>query len=333
VRANDEEDGDSSRLGMKVRVKKNFGEEFLLSSSETLAKMLSDRELSDFLPTLTPGAQNAIYAASFAWGYENAAKCVKGVMKSEEVKNALEGEDKSRAVMESMKSQAHSSQSETQREVSSFVWSYYNEGLKESQAHGSKSEHMTSKAATEQQAIATPLSAREAASLSVSFEAHAPALLYCAAAQQAAEEEKERHIIEAKRSELVRIITNRQEKAAAGAKVKVEEEAEKIALERREGLVREYEKIERDLKEAVKALDAFSGTNFERFKRVCDMLPEELALALLAKEKGFERRGALRAQLVKWIAFARKGKRQISSISAGRLLKLAALSSLLRLGK
>lgn len=92
-----------SHFGVRNR-KKNFSEDAEALSvivDSVAAEMLSpqavskDKDVSDFVSTLTPGAQNAIRAASFAWGYENASKYVKNAMKLDEVKNADNADRKS----------------------------------------------------------------------------------------------------------------------------------------------------------------------------------------------------------------------------------------------
>ena len=117
--------------------------EFASQISE-IAKQFRDHGLSDFISTLTPGAQNAIYAASFAWGYENAARYVRSAMKLTEVKDAGDSEERSRALVENMVKQA-SSHSEKDSEISRAVWSFYNDDMKETQVQSARSETITNK--------------------------------------------------------------------------------------------------------------------------------------------------------------------------------------------
>lgn len=343
VKSKGDEEGDSSSVGIRVRAKKKG--EFRLPEAAPpmflLEGMFKEREVADFISTLTPGVQNAIYASSFAWGYENASRCIKDAMKVGEVKNASDTDDRSRAFLDSMKQQSASGASGKSREVSNFVWSYYNEGLKESQAESAKSESVSEKSAFEQhEGMQVPLTAQDAVALSLSGGIHSPSILYCAAAQQAIEEERKRQEGEIKRGELIRLMHSEEKRAEESkilerkpAEAKAAEEAEELALQRREEIVREYARAERELREAIRVLDGFSGPAKARLRRIAAMLPSGLARALLENEKGFSRRNALRAQLLKWIAFSRKGKKSLLSMPSSRLLKLVSLSSILRLGK
>jgi len=343
IKSKDDEESSGSSVGVKVRAKKkeDIGRPSVLPPTYLLEKAFEDKEVAEFVSSLTPGMQNAIYAASFALGFENSSKCVKSAMKAEEVRSAVAPEVKSQAVAESIKSQATSAPSEKQREVSNFVWSYYNEGLRESQAQVSNSESLSEKIQVEQpeqQAIHVPLSAREAVSLSIAGGSQSPSLIYCAAAMQAVEAEKEQRAAETKRGELLRITHNQHIEDAKvislpPAEIKVAQAVEMLATERREELVREYGKMERDLVNAAKLLEELPGTSKEKLGAIAALLPDELARTLLSREKGMSRRGALRAQLVKWIAFSRNGKKSLISMPASKLLKLAALSSLLKLGR
>src|SRR3989338_4867287 len=167
-----EEEG--SRIGMKVRrrVRRSLlgTDEEIEAALSKIEKSFREEGISGFISTLTPGTQNAIYAASFVWGYENAAKYVKNAMKVEEVKNAADAVGKSRAVVESIQSQA-SGPAEKNRETSSFVWSFYNEDLKETQAQAGVTENLSqkekAKAEEELEKVRVPLSAQEAAAMAV----------------------------------------------------------------------------------------------------------------------------------------------------------------------
>ena len=204
VKSKDDEESGGTSMGVKLRAKKkeNYGPKDILPPAYLLEKAFDDKEVAEFVSSLTPGMQHAIYAASFSMGFENSAKCVKNAMKAEEVKNSAEPAAKSQAVAENIKSQASNAPTEKQREVSNFVWSYYNENLKESQAEVSKSESLSetiNTGQTVQQEISIPHSAREAVALSVAGESHTPSLIYCAASMQVIDEEKEKQAAETKR--------------------------------------------------------------------------------------------------------------------------------------
>jgi len=104
---------ENKRFGMKVGKSVDFLAAAMAMPDEQFAgalvsidKAFKARGISDFMGTLTPGAQNAIYASSFVWGYENAAKYVQNAMKLDEVKNAANEAERSKIVVESVQQQA-----------------------------------------------------------------------------------------------------------------------------------------------------------------------------------------------------------------------------------
>ncbi|MFA6489305.1 MAG: hypothetical protein WCT52_01355 [Candidatus Micrarchaeia archaeon] len=319
-------------------------------ASEMLSphKVARDKEADEFVSTLTPGAQNAIHAASFAWGYENATKYLKNAMKLEEVKNADNMVEKSKAVIESMSVQA--GQNEKSSEVSKFVWGYYNEDLKDTQAQSGKSEAITEKSRAGEaekeherqqenmrQSLSTP--AQEAVVSSICAETLSPALIYCAGAHQEAEFMQEQRMAEQKREELAKLISPEHVKAAHRAGTG-EEKAREIAVEsaalalaRRDEEMAEFEKAEKQLKGAISAIDKFPEGEREIPKKIAAMLPAEIARYIIAHEKKLARRKALRAQLSKWAAFSLASRKALAAMPSPRLIKLASLSSFLRLGK
>ncbi|MEM2138456.1 MAG: hypothetical protein QW568_05185, partial [Candidatus Anstonellaceae archaeon] len=198
-------DEDSMHMGVRIRAIHDFlnihlgiepaagVQKSLEANISATEKAFKEKGVSQFMETLTPGAQNAIYAASFVWGYENAIKYLKNAMKVEEVKNAEYPAERSHAVVESVTAQAQD-HSEKFAETSKFVWSFYNEDLKETQAQVAKSETITGKSShkgAEQQAIpalAVPMSSQEAVAASLSQGSHNPSVLYCTSVEQAAED-------------------------------------------------------------------------------------------------------------------------------------------------
>ena len=317
------------------------------------AEMLSPRQVErdsvadNFASTLTPGAQNAIHAASFAWGYENATRYLKNAMKLEEVKNADNAVEKSKAVIESMSAQA--GQNEKTSEVSKFVWGYYNEDLKDTQAQAGKSESLSEKskvgdAQKEQdeqqlqvrQSLQSP--SAEAVGNSICAGTLSPTLIYCAEAHQEAEYAQEQREEGQKREELARLITPERMQAARGGTspdkaVTLAAETERIALARRDEELKEFEKAERSLDEAIKTLDHLPGGDKNAAKKIASMLPAELARFIIINEKRLAKRRDLRAQLSKWAAFSSSGRKALHAMPASRLIKLVSLSSFLKLGK
>ena len=344
---NSDSNPENSRFGMRNR-KRSFSEEAAQSLSVIVdgvaAEMLSpskvtrDKAVEDFASTLTPGAQNAIHAASFAWGYENAMKYVKNAMKLDEVKNADKDVEKSKAVIESMTVQA--GQNEQSETVSKFVWGYYNEDLKDTQAQAGKTETFIEKnrdaeKEKEQQRIQMPLSAPEAVASSICLGTLSPSLLYCADAQQGVAVMQEQRAAEQKREELSRLVSPQgaaQKAAGAGAVAGGElmDDAAKLALARQDEQAREFSQAEKQLNTAIKTLDKFSEDEADKAKKIAAMLPGELSRYILLHEKSLSKKRALRAQLSKWITFSRSGGKALAAMPSSKLIKLAALSSFLR---
>jgi hypothetical protein len=353
-------DEDSMHMGVRIRAIHDFlsihlgvepaqGLQKTESNLSSAEKAFKEKGVSQFMETLTPGAQNAIYAASFVWGYENAVKYLKNAMAVEEVKNAESPVEKSHAVVENITAQAQD-HSEKFAETSKFVWSFYNEDLKETQAQVAKSETITEKSShkgAEQQVIsplAVPMSSQEAVAASLSQGSHNPSVLYCTSVEQAAEDSQEARIVVAKREQLSHLMDARQEeakivpadkiKSASGkqADEKLDEEV-KIALQRRGEVVEEYEKAEKELKKAIDMLDDLSKDDKQAFQKATSALSPDLAKLIRARAPDLAKRKALRAQLVKWVAFCREGKDSLSKTPASRLLKLVSLSSLLKFGR
>lgn len=353
-------DEDATHMGVRIRAVHDFLsirlgvepaaglQKSLESNISSAEKAFKEKGVSQFMETLTPGAQNAIYAASFVWGYENAAKYLKNAMKQEEVKNAEGAVEKSHAVVDSLTAQA-SAHSEKFAETSKFVWSFYNEDLKESQAQVAKSETITEKSShkgagqQEISPLAVPVSSQEAVAISLSQGSHNPSILYCASVKQAAEDSQEVRIVAAKREELSHLIKAKQEqepkiipveriKAPSGRQPeeKLEEEV-KIALQRKGEVAEEYEKTEKELKKAIEILDSLSKDDKQWLQKAASALPPELAKIIRARAPDLAKRKALKAQLVKWVAFCRDGRDSLSKMPASRILKLVSLSSLLKL--
>jgi vacuolar-type H+-ATPase subunit I/STV1 len=341
----DEAAEENRRFGMKVGRGQDFisiamamPDEQFSSALQSLEREFRKQGVSKFMSTLTPGAQNAINAGSFVWGYENAAKYVQNAMKLDEVKNAATTEQRSKAVVESVQQQ---SGAETKaKEATTFAWGYYNEDMKQPQAVAGVSETAKEKEKTreemqQQSGIMMPLNAAEAVSMGLATNSSTPELLYCSAAGEAAksmqlQEEESRKREGLERLEGVRIgeprvIALTPEESRLKAVQKTEQEAEKRRLE----LIREHEGAERQLDAAIAKLDSIKDER-EAVKKAATMLPSELARAMLTGGGRYAKRKAAKKKLLAWLAFSRSGKSALSSLSLGKLLKLASLSSLFR---
>ena len=339
---------ENKRFGMKVGKSADFLAAAMAMPDEQFAGALTSidrafkaRGISAFMNTLTPGAQNAIYASSFVWGYENAAKYVQNAMKLDEVKNAANEAERSKIVVESVQQQA--SGETKNKQGSTFAWGYYNEDMKQSQAQSGVTETVTEKEKTkeemqQQSGIVMPLNASEAVSMGILHNAASPELLYCSAAGDAVLGMHEKKEEDAKRERLERlegirpgepriiVLHPEEERLKAAASQEVMREAEKRQAE----LVSEHADVERKLEAALDKLDTFKKDEKANVKKIAAMLPSELARAILSGSGKYAKRKALRKKLMDWLAFSRSGKSAVSSLSLGRLLKLASLSSLLR---
>jgi hypothetical protein len=343
------EDGDKG--GVLPADPKEFGVAIL-----SIEKSFREHGLSDFISTLTPGAQNAIYAASFAWGYENASRYLRSAMKTEEVKNAQDSSERSKAVIEGMQRQASSLPSEKSSEVSKSVWSFYNEDMKETQAQAARSEAITEKnPLREEQA---PQSASEAVANAVAEQSLNPIVLYCAE-PRSIEQQRQLQAEAEKREEMAKLVSPAavaQEAGQPAAAQKAEEERkaleEKIradsaqaeiaksglqvevvlsAMQRREEALREIAATERSIRKAIRLLDRMKSDDEARLKKIIgSSLPPSLSEAFLHGKKALFKRAAARKQMQLWLAYCKNAKAAMSAMPLGRIIKLISLSRLFR---
>jgi hypothetical protein len=335
----EEEKGGPVPFGMTVSQSKPAellkADEHFVSLMSTVEKMLSKKDVAEFMSTLTPGAQNAIYASSFIWGYENASRYLKNTMKLAEVKNAADSEEKSKVVIENMQKQAEG-HTQSNKEASTFVWGYYNEDLKDSQAMSGVSETLTQKEKDEEKERQTqmqmkiPTSAPEAVAQSVMQNSANPALAYCATAQQEADKQMQARAIEVKREEVARLVEVKGLRAAADAQEKKSDDALEVAVGRKKELEEEYLKLEKEITGAIDKLDMLSRDDKDQVNKVAAMLPSELARYLRRREKSFAKRVQLRKQLARWLASAKSGRKGIASMPLDKLKRLVNLTSLFR---
>ena len=344
----DSSQDENKRFGMKVGKSAGFiaaamamPDEQFAGALVSIEKTFKSKGISEFMNTLTPGAQNAIYASSFVWGYENAAKYVQNAMKLDEVKNAANESERSKVVVESVQQQA--SGETKNKQSNTFAWGYYNEDMKQSQAQSGVTETVTEKEKTREEAqqqsgIMMPLNASEAVSMGIAHNTAAPELLYCSASGDAVLGMQERKEEDAKRERLERmegikpgepriiVLRPEEERLKAKASQDVMHEAEKRQAE----LVSEHAEVERKLEAAMDKLDTFKKDDEANARKIAAMLPSELARAILAGSGKYAKRKALRKRLESWLAFSKSGKSAVAALSLGRLLKLASLSTLLR---
>ncbi|MFA6907330.1 MAG: hypothetical protein WC263_00715 [Candidatus Micrarchaeia archaeon] len=339
---------ENRRFGMRVGKGADFLASAMAMPDEQFAGALTSIEktfrakgVSEFMGTLTPGAQNAIYASSFVWGYENAAKYVQNAMKLDEVKNAANEAERSKIVVESVQQQA--SGETKNKQASTFAWGYYNEDMKQSQAQAGVTETVTEKEKTreemqQQSGIVMPLSASEAVSMGILHNSASPEMLYCAASGEAVQGAHEKREEDARRERLERlegirpgeprIIVLRPEEGRL--KARSPQEIMREAEKRQADLVSEHAETERRLEAALGRLDDFKKDEAANVKKIAAMLPADLARAILAGSGKYAKRKALRKRLEGWLAFSKSGRGAIAALPLGRLLKLASLSSLLR---
>lgn len=363
-RKKEDESGDERqdpRFGMKMRKVAKFlrahleGGEMPLEAAEVAAAVRQAEDyfgrnnLSGFMSTLTPGAQNAIYAGSFLWGYENAAKYLKNAMKMAEGKNMGSTEERSREVLSSVQQQALE-QNERVRASDKIIWTYYNESLKDFQSEASKTEIMVDRAIIEREAEAVPMTAKDAIAKGLEEKSSYPALLYCTSMPQIQSElelQQSNAMAEMKKEEVARLVGQRAqhkipeaERAPisivpdtvqdAGQKGAVSEAALSAALRRREEIIAEYERAELAIQKTSQELEAVRESDSARARELVEKgLPPYLPQILLSK-RNMQRRVALQKQLKKWLALCGKGRAEISKTQPGRIAKLLSLSALLK---
>ena len=372
----DESERHDPRFGMRLRKVAKFlkahleGGEIPLEAAEVAAavrqaeKYFEKNDLSEFMSTLTPGAQNAIYAGSFLWGYENAAKYVKNAMKIAEAKNdSTLGTSKE--VLTSVQEQA-SHQNERVRESEKIIWTFYNESLKDFQKQVSSTEIMVDK--PELQAQSAPLTAQDAVAQSIEQNSNYPSLLYCVSMsgiERELEEQKSDLLAEKKKEELVRLETAQpavkgdeaekvQVRAAQEALRKeinslasvpdIKQKADQLlpdlsavsgpalaaSTKRHQETIAEFGRQERAMQETLKELEVIRENDYARIKATISAnLPPGLSQAILQK-KELSKRLALQKQLKKWLTFCRKGRGYLSRIPPGKMAKLLSLTQLLK---
>ena len=294
-------------------------------------KSLSKEDISEFMGSLTPGAQNAIHASAFIWGYENAARYLKNAMKLTEVKNAADSEERSKAVIESMQKQSEGNV-EKSKDTNTFVWGYYNEDLKESQAVAGKSEALSQSEKHEEkereEQIKLPQTAEQAVGMSISNGNANPTLIYCASVHAEAEMHAAARVVEAKREQVRKLVAVERKEGKKAEEREEKKDETQLALERKEETEKEYLEVERKIVAAVDKLDLWGRDDRKNVERVAAMLPSELARHLRANEARFAKRMALRRQLVRWLATSRRLRASISSLPLDKLSRLVKLSKL-----
>ncbi|MCX6773301.1 MAG: hypothetical protein NTV88_06075 [Candidatus Micrarchaeota archaeon] len=368
-------EGHDPRFGIRLRKVAKFlkahleGGEMPLEAAEVATavrqaqKYFERNNLSDFMTTLTPGAQNAIYAGSFLWGYENAAKYVKNAMKLVEAKNDSML-DTSKEILKSVQGQA-SQQNELVRSSEKIIWTFYNESLKDFQKQVASTEIMVEKPGIEQQTA--PLTAKDAIAQSIEQNSSYPALLYCVSMKEIERELEEKRsdlLTEKKKEELVRLETQqvvkigeeeiaqirvaqvalrkelniiasmpdtkqKEEQLSPGVAT-VSEPALAASIKRHQELISEYARTECAIEETLSQLEIIRGNDEARIRATVDAnLPPQLAQIILRK-KELAKRIALQKQLKKWLVFCGKGKGEASKISRGKIAKLLSLTQLLK---
>ena len=331
----DEKRPDHLPFGMKTVHGKQIDllniDSYFASSMSNADPSLAKKDVEDFMSSLTPGAQSVIHAASFIWGYENAARYLKNTMKLSEVKNAADMENKSAAVVESLQKQAEAG-NEKHSEMNSVVWGFYNDDMKETQALSSRSETLSQLEKSHEKEhehahlmVQMPLSAQEAVGASVLQNSANPALVYCAGALAEADNQMQAKLNEVKREELAKLEALRIDKKSIQVK-----DATEIALIRREEVKDEYLKIEKELQAAVDKLDTLSRDEKKPLEKIANMLPSELRANLLANDLRFAKRVALRRKLMRWLTVARGLRRGITLVPKKKLKAILKLASFFR---
>ncbi|MBS3069201.1 hypothetical protein J4441_02435 [Candidatus Micrarchaeota archaeon] len=316
--------------------------QFLQSDMKAAEKLFEKNGYSHFLQTLTPGAKNAVYAASFAWGFENASRALSGAMEQQSAQAQSDKISRSTSVVKGM-CDAAAENSLAQPQAVSFVWSFYNEDLKSSQATASKSEIMVEdnvgsaqkpvqgqhagigelQAQPMQQIVQAQVQMQmqevlsqciQQGDLSRSFEV-------CAAqqAQQSAQQSAQK--IEIEKAQQMQT----QQVQAQQAKLEISEE-------KRVAMLAEYDKaisaLEQKIEE-IKNADARDLQKLEELVQKEPRLPKGILKLLSSLKKEERGKRAYIALLKKELLGLQKGRSVLSTLTGSSLSKMLSLKSLL----
>lgn len=323
-------------FAQKPAEQENFQpQQFLQSDMKEAEKLFEKKGYSNFLQTLTPGARNAIYAASFAWGFENASRALSGAMEQKEVQDAQSKGEKSTTVVKSMCENAQDG-GQVQQQAVNFVWSYYNEDLKHAQATAAKSEIMVEHIGTKQrqgvqqpgdlQSQSQPIpqiiqtetqkQAEQVLSQCIMQNDLSRSFEICAAERvQNAQQEKQN-------AQRIEIVQN----------VSIQQKTE-ISEEKRAAMLAEYDKAISSLEQKIEQLQNADSKDLQKLEELVQKepkLPEGILKRLSALKKEDKGKRAYIAMLKKELLGLQKGRSTLSSLTGGALSKMLSLKSLLQ---
>lgn len=303
-------------------------QQFLQSEMKEAEKLFEKKGYSNFLQTLTPGARNAIYAASFAWGFENASKALSSAMEQQEAKAESDKVSKSTSVVKSMCDSA-SENSLAQPQAVSFVWSFYNEDLKRSQATAAKSEIMVEGSAGERQ-----MRSQQAGIADLQKQEQAM--------PQIVQTEMQRQMQETLSQCIEQGDLSRSFEACAALRVqqgaqkieieKAQQAKVEISEEKRAAMLAEYDKAISATEQKIgdiKNADAKDLQALEALVQKEPTLPQGMLNRLSSLKKEDRGKRAYLAMLKKELLSLQRGRSTLSSLTCGALSKMLSLKSLL----
>ncbi|VVB57841.1 Uncharacterised protein [Candidatus Anstonella stagnisolia] len=308
--------------------------QFLQSDMKETERLFEKKGYSNFLQTLTPGARNAIYAASFAWGFENASRALSGAMEQKEVQDAQSKTEKSTAVVKGMCENAQDG-GQVQQQAVNFVWSYYNEDLKHAQATAAKSEIMVEHIGTRQKGgvqqpgdlqsqshpvpqiiqTETQKQAEQVLSQCIMQNDLSRSFEICAAERvQNAQQEKQK----AQRMEIV-------QNPIIGQKIEISEE-------KRTAVLAEYDKAIAATEQKIGQLKDSDSKDLQKLEELVQKepkLPEGILKRLSSLKKEDKGKRTYLAMLKKELLGLQRGRSTLSTLTGGALSKMLSLKSLL----
>lgn len=305
-------------------------------------KLFEKKGYSNFLQTLTPGAQNAIYAASFAWGFENASRALSGAMEQKQVQDAESKSEKSTAVVKSMCENAQEG-GQVQQQAVNFVWSYYNEDLKHAQATAATSEILVENLGARQKGGIQQGSERQQEGISELQKQVQPIpQIIQTETQKQAEQVLSQCIMQNDLSRSFEIcaaerIQNAQQgKNAQGIEIvqsnPLQQKIE-ISEEKRAAMLEEYSKAIAATEQKIEQLQDADAKNLQKLEELVQKepkLPEGILKRIASLKKEDKGKRAYLSMLKKELLGLQKGRSTLSSLTGGALSKMLSLKSLLQ---
>ncbi len=277
------------------------------------AQKFATSDCADYVASLSPSAQAAIHTSSFLIGYDNAHRAVKKAMSETTLKSAASVKEKSDFTVQAVADYANTKSSQISH-AASFVWSYYNEDLKNQDAYVAKSasSFMVAEASGEELSKQANFALEKTvADLSI-----APSYQFCIAQAGGQEEAHAQPTIVP-----VQVLEQKE------ARLSVQ-----ISEKRREELVKQYDIAIAQVQESVEKMNKSNDADKRAIREIISApMPRSItdALKLIPPEQ--KNRKIVLMILLGRLDFLRRGRSEILSLTGKKLAAL--VSSLPFLGK